>query len=165
MIRKATVNDLDSIMEILSKIILEMHSYNNYQWDENYPRADDFSTDISKGDLFVSVIEDEVVGFVCINRDEPKEYEGLKWSSNNDALVIHRMGVSPDYRQLGIGAELVGLADELAKSIGMKYLKTDTYSLNTKAQGLFEKCGYLYIGKMNILGREKAFYCYDKILN
>lgn len=164
MIRKASISDLDSIMEILKKIITEMHSYNNFQWDENYPQAKDFAADIEKGNLFVSVRENETVGFICINRDEPKEYKDLKWSSAEDALVIHRMGVSLDYRRGGIGVELVQFADELATRSGVKYLKTDTYSLNTKAQRLFEKCGYAFIGEMRFLGKEKAFYCYDKIL-
>lgn len=165
MIRKAEMKDLESIMEILKKIIIEMHMYNNFQWDINYPQAENFTTDIEKGDLFVSVKENMVVGFICINRDEPREYEGLKWSSTEDALVIHRMGVSPDYRNAGIGAELVRFAEELSRSLDVKYLKTDTYSSNTKAQGLFQKLGYSFVGEMSFLGKEKPFYCYEKIYN
>lgn len=164
MIRKAMINDLDSIMKIVAKIIEEMSTYNNFQWDANYPQASDFATDIGKGELFVSVREDKVVGFICINRDEPKEYEGLKWSSNEEALVIHRMGVSSDYRNSGIGTELVGLADELSKNSNINYLKTDTYSLNTKVQGLFQKSDYGFVGEMSFLGKEKPFYCYEKMV-
>lgn len=164
MIRKAIINDLDSIMEIVKKIIIEMHRYNNFQWDENYPQAKNFTTDIEKGDLFVSVIENKIVGFICINRDEPIEYEELKWSSAEDALVIHRMGVSPDCRNAGIGSELVEFAVELSKRTGVSYVKTDTNSLNTKAQGLFKKHGYVFVGEMFFLGKEKPFYCYEKVL-
>lgn len=164
MIRKATINDLDSIMKIVGKIITEMATYNNFQWDENYPQARDFVADIEKEELFVSVRENEVVGFICINRDEPNEYEGLQWSSTEEALVIHRMGVSSDYRHAGIGTELVGLADELATISDVKYLRTDTYSLNTKVQRLFQKCDYTFVGEMNFLGKEKPFYCYEKVL-
>lgn len=164
MIRKAMINDLDNIMEIVRKIIEEMHAYNNFQWDENYPQAKDFAADIEKRELFVSVRENKVVGFICINRDEPKEYERQNWSSNEDALVIHRMGVSTDYRNAGIGTELVGFADELSKNSDVKYLKTDTYSLNTKVQRLFQKCDYFFVGEMSFLGKEKPFYCYEKVL-
>lgn len=164
MIRKANIADLDSIMAILKKIIKEMHSYGNFQWDENYPKAKDFAADIEEGNLFVSIRENKVIGFICINRDQPKEYQALNWSSTEDAFVIHRMGVSPDYRQAGIGTELVLFADEFAKSNGVAYLKTDTYSLNTMAQRLYLKCGYTFIGEMSFLGKEKPFYCYDKKL-
>lgn len=164
MIRKATMNDLDSIMEIVKKIIAEMNSYNNYQWDENYPQAEDFAADIEKGDLFVSGIENKIAGFICINRDEPIEYVDLKWSSAEDALVIHRMGVSPDFRNAGIGSELVEYAEKLSKLYGVRFIKTDTNSLNTKAQGLFEKHGYVFVGEMFFLGKEKPFYCYEKVM-
>jgi ribosomal protein S18 acetylase RimI-like enzyme len=164
MIREAMINDLDSIMEILGKIIVEMHDYNNFQWDDNYPQAKDFATDIGNGNLFVCVRESKIVGFICINRDQPIEYAKLKWSRAEDALVIHRMGVSPDHRNAGIGAELVRFADELARSIGVNCLRTDTYSLNTKAQELFQKNGYVFVGEMSFLSKEKPFYCYDKLL-
>lgn len=164
MIRKARIQDLERIMEILKKIVEEMHAYNNFQWDENYPQARDFAADIKKGELFVSERENKVVGFICINRDEPKEYEGLKWSSAEDVLVIHRMGVSTDHRKAGIGTELVGLADELAKNRNIKHLKTDTYSLNMKVQRLFQKCGYVFVGEMRFLGKEKPFYCFEKFV-
>lgn len=164
MIREALISDLYRIMEILKKIIQEMHSYNNYQWDENYPQARDFAADIEKEELFVSIRENKVVGFICINRDEPKEYVGLEWSSANEALVIHRMGVDAEYRNAGIGRELVEFADSLAHQRNIKYLKTDTNSLNAKAQALFQKCKYIFVGEMSFRGKEKPFYCYEKVL-
>lgn len=42
MIRKAVLMDLDIITKILKDTLVEMHSYNNYQWDENYPNKQDF---------------------------------------------------------------------------------------------------------------------------
>jgi len=163
-IRIATMDDLISIMAIVQAVIVEMHSYNNFQWDENYPQAKDFAGDIKKGNLFISIKEGKIVGFICINKTQPIEYNGLKWSLSEEALVIHRMGVSPDHREIGIGRELVAFADELATKYNLRYLKTDTYSLNTNAQGLFLKLGYIFVGEMSFLGKEKPFYCYEKAL-
>ncbi|MBP2627369.1 MAG: acetyltransferase, family [Firmicutes bacterium] len=162
MIRTATMDDVSNIMKIVQAVIVEMHSYNNFQWDENYPQIRDFAGDIEKGDLFVSIREEMIAGFICINRVQPTEYNGLKWSLSEEALVIHRMAVSPDCRNIGVGFELVNFADELAKKNNVRYLKTDTYSLNTNAQGLFQKLGYIFVGEMSFLGKEKPFYCYEK---
>lgn len=164
MIRTATMEDLSRIMEIVQGVIVEMHGYNNFQWDENYPQVKDFAGDIEKGDLFIAIREEQIVGFICINKTQPSEYDGLKWALSEEALVVHRMGVSPDYRKAGVGFELVMYAEELANIKKVKYLKTDTYSLNTNAQRLFLKLGYLFVGEMNFLGKEKSFYCYDKAL-
>ena len=47
---------------------------------------------------------------------------------------------------------------------GFIYIKTDTYSLNTKMNSLFKKLGYKFIGEVKFLSKEKEFYCYEKIL-
>lgn len=165
MMRKAVIEDIKNVMEIIKETIVEMHSYGNYQWDENYPQEKDFLDDIQKGDLFVIEREGKLVGFVCINKVEPVEYNGLNWSLNDDAMVVHRMAVNPAYRKNGIGTKLMKFADELALKNNISYLKTDTYSLNSKMNRLFEKCGYKLVGEMSFLGKEKPFYCYEKVLN
>ena len=78
--------------------------------------------------------------------------------------MIHRMAVSPDYRKVGVGFELVVFGDELAIKNNIRYLKTDTYSSNVNAQALFEKLGYIFVGEMSFLGKEKPFYCYEKMI-
>lgn len=165
MVRKAHSTDIKDIMKIIRETIAEMHSYGNTQWDENYPREKDFLKDIQKGDLYVSEREGNLVGFVCINKIEPAEYSDLPWSIQETAMVVHRMAVNPTYRRSGIGAELMKFTDEFALKNDIHYLKTDTYSINTKMNALFGKCGYKLVGEMSFLGKEKPFYCYEKVLN
>jgi GNAT superfamily N-acetyltransferase len=165
MMRKAVMEDTKGIMEIIKETISEMRTYNNIQWDESYPQEKDFMNDIQRGDLYVAEREGKLVGFVCINKVEPVEYDELKWPLNEDCMVVHRMAVNPNYRRSGIGTELLKFVDELALANNIRYLKTDTYSINTKMNLLFTKCGYDLVGEMSFLGKEKPFYCYGKILN
>lgn len=165
MIRKAVLGDLDNIMEIIKKTVEEMNSYNNYQWDENYPQSKDFANDIEKGDLYVKDINGQVAGFICVNYVEPEEYNGLNWSSDEVCMVIHRMAVNFNCRNKGIGTSLMKFAEELAIDNGVRYLKTDTYSLNKKMNTLFKKLDFKLIGEMIFLGKEKPFYSYDKVLS
>lgn len=164
MMRKAVVEDLENIMTIIKETIIEMHSYNNYQWDENYPKEKDFMNDIQKGDLYIAERQGKLVGFICVNKVEPIEYNGLNWLLNGDAMVVHRMAVNPACRREGIGTELIKFADELALENSIRYLKTDTYSINIKMDALFKKSGYNFVGEMSFLGKEKPFYCYEKVL-
>lgn len=48
MVRKANLEDLKDIMEIINQTIVEMNSYDNTQWDSNYPQEKDFMKDIQK---------------------------------------------------------------------------------------------------------------------
>lgn len=160
--RKAVIEDTKEIMQIIKETIAEMRTYSNTQWDENYPQEKDFTNDIKRGYLYVAERESKLVGFICINKVEPAEYNGLNWSLKEDCMVVHRMAVNPNYRRSGIGTELMKFVDELALANNIRYLKTDTYSINTKMNALFKKCGYHLVGEMSFLEKEKPFYCYEK---
>lgn len=165
MITKAKLSDIKGIMEIINNTVEEMKLYNNTQWDENYPQGKDFEKDIESGDLYIEVEDNKLKGFICVNYIEPKEYKELNWSSNEKSMIVHRMAVNPKFRNCGVGSKLMNFAEDLAEKNGVKYLKTDTYSINTKMNSLFRKFDYKLVGEMNFFGKEKPFYCYEKILN
>lgn len=163
--RKAVKEDIQDIMKIIKETIEEMRTYNNTQWNEEYPAEKDFMKDIENEELFVIEREGRLAGFVCINKEVPDEYDGLNWSSDKEALIIHRMAVSLEHRKSGIGTELMKLADDFALRSNIKYLKIDTYSINEKMNALIKKFDYKFVGEINFKGREKSFYCYEKVLN
>lgn len=165
MLRKAVTGDLKNIMDIIGQTIKEMRTYGNIQWDEDYPQEKDFMSDIKNGDLFVAERDKKLAGFICINEVEPKQYDELKWALSEKFIVLHRMAVSPKYRRSGVGTELMKFADEYAIKNRIRYLKTDTYSINTKMNALIKKCSYSFVGKIRFPGRDKSFYCYEKVLN
>lgn len=53
MIRTAGIKDLDQIIEIAESSKLDMNLYGNFQWNEGYPKEEDFSKDITEGTQFV----------------------------------------------------------------------------------------------------------------
>ncbi len=163
MIRIATTADIDEVMEILKATVKFMHGYGNDQWDELYPSREDVLCDINRGELFVGVRGSVIAGFICLNNNEPLEYQNLQWSKSSSAVVVHRMAVSQKFMRQGVASELMNYADVLAAQQN-NYLKTDTYSLNVYAQGLFAKFGYTRIGTMNYRGKQLKFFCYEKIL-
>lgn len=79
-------------------------------------------------------------------------------------MVIHRMAVNPKFREQGVATKLMKFAEQLALDNNVLYLKTDTYSINTKMNSLFKKFDFNFVGEMIFLGKEKPFYCYDKLL-
>lgn len=164
MIRLAVKEDIDSIMNIIKDTIIEMNSYGNTQWASDYPGKEHFLQDINHKDLYVYEQNEKIYGMICINKIEPDSYKDVKWQSVQKAFVIHRMAVDINQRKKGIGMALMEFADKYAKEQGIYYLKTDTYSINEKMINLFQKNGFQFQGVMKFLGREKDFYCYDKIL-
>lgn len=164
MIRTAVISDLDQIMQIVEGSKADMHSYGNYQWNEDYPKADNFINDINSGSLFVYDINGTVAGLVCINKEEPEEYKKANWSMEKEAYIIHRLAVDSSLLGQGIGYELINYVNVICIKNNISYIKTDTNALNVKAQGLLKKCGYNFVGETCLTGYRGLFYCYEKAL-
>lgn len=63
--------------------------------------------------------------------------------SNNQAAFLHWMYVSPDYRQLGIGSDLVKRACQDLKLCGSRNVKLVTYD----KMGFYEHLGFIRSGQ------------------
>ena len=158
MIRTAIIKDLAQIMEIAESSKLDMNFYGNFQWNEGYPKEEDFRKDITEGTLFVYDIKGVIAGFICINRNEPEEYKNVNWSIAKEAFIIHRLAVNNNFRGQGVGYKLVNQANAICIENNIGFIKTDTNSLNIKAQGLLRKCDYNFAGETSLLGHVGLFY-------
>ena len=55
---------------------------------------------------------------------------------------VHDLWVEPAYRNEGIGRQIVMLAIERFREIGVAQIRLDTAAPNDMARGLFAKCGF-----------------------
>ena len=115
MIRKARLDDIEEILQIVSETIEDMRKEGNPQWNETYPTKEHFSKDINSGHLYIYEINKELAGFICINNIENKEYKNLVWSQNKQALVIHRFAVKRKYQRQKIGTKLMLFVEKYAR--------------------------------------------------
>lgn len=164
MFRLAMESDLTEIMVIVERIVEEMSRSGNRQWDETYPLSDDFLQDINTQSLYVLVEDEQVKGFISINKDFPQEYSELKWKAE-DFLVIHRLAVNPTNRKEGIATRIMQFAEQLAIEQGIKFLKSDTSEFNVGMNRLFNKLHYVQVGQIQLGKKEFRFNCYEKELD
>lgn len=166
MIRLATKNDLDYIMNIVRQTISIMKTEGNPQWTETYPSRDDFETDICSESLYVYTDDstNNVIAFICINSTSTPEYSEVEWGSEQQFLVLHRLAVDSNLRKQGIGSLMLSFAEEYSKEKGIYYLRTDTNSMNKGMNGLFTKFGYVKRGEVHFRSLTEHFNCYDKLL-
>lgn len=162
-IRKGTERDLGKIMDIVKQTVDIMESENNDQWNRTYPQDQDFLTDIKAGTLYTAVLNGSVTGSITVDQNQAEEYKGAGWRKDAPCYVFHRLAVDPEIRGEGIASKLIAFAESYAVGQGVPYMRTDTYSLNKKAQSLFEKNEYTKVGTI-YMDRDNPFYCYDKFL-
>jgi GNAT superfamily N-acetyltransferase len=166
MIRKGKIEDIESIMKMVHGTVQIMREEKNDQWDEIYPVSEHFESDWKEESLFVMEENGEILGSITIDQHTPDQYNtpAILWRSERSCFTFHRLVVDPFTRGKGVASKLISHAEEIARQNGISYMKTDTYSLNKKAQALFEKNGYKRAGKMFLQEKVHPFYCYDKIV-
>jgi GNAT superfamily N-acetyltransferase len=164
-LRLATVDDIESIMRIVCKVIPLMRSSGNFQWDENYPNPAVFSTDISNQDLWVGEIDGSIVGVIALTLDQPKEYAQAGLDVTENCIVPHRMAVDPDCQGRGVAKLLLAQADVVGQRKGICRIRIDTNLENQITTRLFPSCGYELIGEIALDFRPGLrFLCYEKLI-
>ena len=165
-IRRATLNDIQGIMLVIAEVVPVMIAAGNFQWDNSYPNAGVFETDISLNQLWVADADGDIAGVSAITTDQYPEYADVGLDLNETAIVTHRLAVSTRYRGQGIAAKLLQQAELEAIACGIKTLRIDTNSENSATQQLFPKLGYRFAGEIGLNFRPNMrFYCYEKRLD
>lgn len=164
-IRQAEIADIPEIMQLIKKVVPLMRATGNLQWGDDYPNPDVFEADISIGQLWISEINNRIVGVSAITTDQDPEYADAGWNINDKAIVTHRLAVDPDCQGMGIARALMEQAEIVAKAKGITNLRVDTNSENIATKALFPKLGYQFSGEISLAKRPGLrFFCYEKLL-
>jgi ribosomal protein S18 acetylase RimI-like enzyme len=164
-VRKGNKEDIEDIMRIVRTTIEIMESENIDQWTDEYPLSRDFLKDSENGSLYVAVDEqNKVAGSITIDQNQPAEYTSSDWRQAGPAYLFHRLVVDPEVRGKGIASLLIKQTEKVAKDHDVSYIRTDTYSLNEKAQALFKKNGFQQAGEIQFMGKENPFFTFDKVM-
>ncbi len=164
MIRIARYDDLDQILIIVKETIKDLQSQGNFQWSEEYPTKANFENDIKQANLYIYEINNDVTGFICINKQEDIAYKPLSWNKLGEAIVIHRFAIKRSYQRQKIATKLIEYAERFAENKGINYIKVDTNSKNTRMNALFKNLKFQFIGQIYLRDLKVPFNCYDKII-
>lgn len=163
-IRKSNTDDLESTLDLFIKVTDLMLEHGIDQWNYDYPNEDSIRKDIASGNHFVFSENGVVLGTILLDVNQDEQYKSIHWNTtNNNVLVIHRLGVLPKAQGKGIAKKLCRFAEDYARDNGYNVMRLDAYAGNTISNGLYIKLGYQRANGYCYF-RKKAipFYCYDK---
>ena len=164
MIRPAWAADLDAVAEAVTRLVAAMNAAGNDQWGPTYPARSDFEADLSDGALFVDDGEGRIRGFVALNQVEPGAYDGLPWTVDRPALVVHRLAVVPEFHRRGVADGLVTFAEDRARWLGLGGLRSDTADRNPGMNALFERRAWTRVGTLRFDDATVGFVAWEKAL-
>ena len=161
--RQAVYQDLEKITGLIEKAIAEMNSHDIHQWDYHYPTATDFEEDLQQKCLYVAIQDDALAAVYAINGHSDDDYDKCRWQgSDENAYVIHRFCVSPDFQHRGIGRLVLQHIENQLRRMGACSIRLDVFSLNPYAMRLYENDGFIKRGLAD--WRMGRFYLMEKIL-
>jgi len=164
-IRRAILNDVEQVMQLVKAVVPLMNAAGNMQWDDTYPNPAVFGKDINLEQLWVAEIDGDITGIAAITTDQEPEYAQVGWDINEPAIVTHRLAVHPQHQGKGIAAALLYQAERNAVARNINVLRIDTNIMNQATQKLFPKLGYVFAGEIGLSFRPGLrFYCYEKRL-
>lgn len=117
-----------------------------------HPTDEEIKKYIKDGNMYLFLDGNRVAGVVAITFFQGEEYHGIEWQTNvldNEAMVLHLLGVVPGYRGSGTGARMLQEIFLLGKAKKMKTCRIDTLASNTPAQKFYSKLGFKYCGKQH----------------
>jgi ribosomal protein S18 acetylase RimI-like enzyme len=143
-IRAATLQDVPAVLPMVEKLCQLHESWDSakYSFLPNIPQMYDAWLRERAGHrrsvfLVAETSEKKIVGFIIgsVEREIPiyrlKEYG-----------FLHDLWVEPEYRHEGVARQMVMLAVEKFKEIGVEQIRLDTAAKNESARRLFEACGF-----------------------
>ena len=171
-IRKADMTDIEEIGKLYDDVCDYLCAHENYPgWRKGiYPTKDDAKDGIKESSLYVAKKDNKIVGALILRHKPEEGYKNVDWfaESNYEKIyVIYTLAVHPDFSRAGIGKQLLGFAEELARKEECISLRLDVVKDNIPAENLYKKCGYKYVGTTS-LGYEEFglpwYNLYEKVL-
>jgi ribosomal protein S18 acetylase RimI-like enzyme len=89
--------------------------------------------------ILIAEEDEHVVGYVWAAIEHKKENAFMR---ERKTVYIHEIAVHPNYRQKGIGRELLDGVHSLAQKLNINTVGLDTWAFNSGAQAFFKNSGF-----------------------
>ncbi len=152
--RKAVPGDLDSLLELYEQGRAAIARFGIDQWQNGYPARTDVEKDMAEGVLWVGegpAFPGRIASVMAlIFTGEPtydQIYDG-QWltGDTHDYAAIHRITVSPHFRNQGVAGQTMAFGKSMAAEAGFTSLRIDTHRGNLAMRGMLEKNGFTHCG-------------------
>lgn len=162
--KKAELAQISEIWTIMEAAIQRRKEEGSEQWQDGYPNPEVLRNDIEKGQGFVLVAQEQLVGYCALLINDEPQYASIegRWLSHADFVVFHRVAISPLWLGQGCAKVMLGFIEAFARKNKIYSIKADTNFDNFAMMSLFDKLGYSYCGHVYFRGGQRK--AYEKVL-
>jgi len=153
MLTLARLDDLNEIDKLALLVIADMEISNIPQWDKSYPRLKHYKLDIEKNALFIYKQNNVILGVITLLAENDPPYKTIDSWIKDKSIVIHRMLVHPEARNMGIASVLLNHAIYIGKKLFYESIKIDTHLENYKMRNFLKKNGFIELDYLDTINR------------
>lgn len=163
-IRVATGDDINRIMQIIEQAKKQMHREGKQQWDETYPAQEHILNDISDNNGYVMCQNNNIIAYGAVVFNGEPTYSSIqgKWLTEVPYVVLHRLAVADEMKKQGIATMFIREVEKLSLLKGIYSFKVDTNYDNIYIQQILSKLGFVYCGE--IVFQKGSRMAYEKII-
>lgn len=153
--RRARREDTAAAQAAYQQIIEHLGATVDYpHWhSENHPTPAEVEQWVEAGDLYLALAPgaagERVAGAMVLDHNAPAAYADAPWTIEagpTRALVVHALGVHPDFLRQGVARFLVRASLDVAHQKGCRTVRLDTYVENLPARRLYASQGFHDLG-------------------
>lgn len=155
-IRKATIDDVEDIVEIYHSLI----GTPGCAWNEYYPSIKEAEKDIRENGLFCVCDNKKIIAIATVGKDEDLDELSCWGKEIKRPCDLFRVGVIRDFQNKGIASKLIRYIEDDVKKCGFDGIRFLVSKTNPSALALYNKLEYKCCGETNMYDIE--WFCYEK---
>ena len=154
-IRKAEEGRFEEIRGFYHSLIDAMAGATAYVgWKKDiYPSPEFLAESIKNGEMYYIAENGRIAAAMVLSHEYNEGYRRFHWqteASDDEILVIHALGVHPDFGRMGYAKAMVREAIRLAEETGMKAIRLDVLEGNIPAEHLYTGFGFQYMATLKM---------------
>ena len=167
---RATLQDMTDLMLIADEADAFIHTKQADPGLSAPPSPGVFRKDITACNCWLFTYEGEAAGCMTLSAEEEPDYAEIDgaWLTEGTAYgTLHRVAVRDIFHGHGLAAEMLMLAEDLARGQGLSGIRADVPGDNTGIRSLLESLGYTRCGVVRVQGAagyEVRRIAYEKVL-
>lgn len=129
-----------------------------------YPAPKFLKESIEKGELYLCTEDAHIVGAMVVNHQCNDGYRKIQWqteAAEDEVLVIHALGVLPEYSGKGYAKAMVRKVFELGASSRQKAIRLDVLAGNVPAEKLYTGLGFRYMDTLQMYYEDTGWTDYE----
>lgn len=157
--RRAELDDTRAAQTAYRQIIEHLAETADFpHWHtENHPAPGEVQQWITAGELYLAVAPaadgsapaQKIAGVVVLNHDTADAYREAAWAveaASDAVLVVHALGVVPEFLRKGIARFLVDASLQVAEDRSCRAVRLDTYIENIPDRNFYAGYGFTDLG-------------------